>query len=338
MIKKNIKREIESSNISFLVGAGLSRPFLDTLNSIELDLTDAEKKGDQERIVQLKKDYFSKSILGNLKILRDEVDAKKDKVLNDYENFYKAVNYLLLNRADSILTKQVNIFTTNIDIFSEKALEKIEIDFNDGFSGRFNPKYNIGNFKKSYYKKSLHYENTSEIPVFNIIKLHGSLSWQEKDNNIFLDKNLDIVDKVDSELSTVNFGKIYDHLMIVNPTKKKWADTVLDRRYYDLLRVYSNELEKENSLLFVMGFSFADEHICDLTLQVANANPTLKIYIFSHSSNKDSIFDALESSAKNKNIIILYPNKGSNFDLEAITNNYFISGALDKEDGIEESF
>jgi len=40
--------------------------------------------------------------------------------------------------------------------------------------------------------------------------------------------------------------------MIVNPAKTKFEDTLLNQYYYDLLRIYSNELEKENSVLFVI--------------------------------------------------------------------------------------
>ena len=48
--------------------------------------------------------------------------------------------------------------------------------------------------------------------------------------------------------------------LIVNPTKEKFSDTLLNKNYYELLRIFSNELEKENSLLVVNGFSFRDEH------------------------------------------------------------------------------
>jgi len=48
--------------------------------------------------------------------------------------------------------------------------------------------------------------------------------------------------------------------------------------YYDLLRIYANELDKENTLLIVDGFSFADEHILEIT-QRALKNPTLLIII-----------------------------------------------------------
>jgi hypothetical protein len=35
-------------------------------------------------------------------------------------------------------------------------------------------------------KTSLHYKNTSEIPVFNLLKLHGSVNWKKENENIVL--------------------------------------------------------------------------------------------------------------------------------------------------------
>ena len=43
----------------------------------------------------------------------------------------------------------------------------------------------LSNFKKSRFKKSLHYDNIAEMPVFNLLELHGSLCWE-------LDKNDEI--------------------------------------------------------------------------------------------------------------------------------------------------
>ncbi len=313
----DLKKTIASTNINFLIGSGLSRPFLDVLHNVEVDLTAAEDAGDEAKVLQLKKKYFKKCMLGNLKIVDAVTDTNKDEVLQNYREFYKSINYLLLKREDSIFTKQVNIFTTNIDVFSEKALEETGIEFNDGFSGRFNPRYDIGNFKKSYFKKSLHYENTSEIPIFNILKLHGSLSWREDSGDIFLDQGLETVRKVNQD-----FEPNYSSLRIVNPTKKKFETTVLNEYYYALLRVYSNELEKENSVLFVMGFSFADEHIYKMTMQVVDSNPTLMVYIFSHSPGPNTTYEGMKTSAKNKNVEVIYPEDGR-YDLPAITDAFF---------------
>ncbi|CAB5499687.1 hypothetical protein AZO1586I_534 [Bathymodiolus thermophilus thioautotrophic gill symbiont] len=314
---KNIKKSIASANINFLIGSGVSAPFLEILTNIEQKLSEAEESGDPDEKKRIKKEYFKKSIRKNICLLTIPFMSLPQQFLQ-YKKFYKTINALILQRESSLLSKQVNIFTTNVDIFSEIALEDTGIEFNDGFHGRFNPKYSIGNFKKSYYKTSLHYENTSEIPVFNVIKLHGSVSWCTEDKNIKLDKDLKLVKEI-SNSSDDKFKENYDKLMIVNPSKKKFRDTVLNETHYDLLRMYNNELEKENSVLFVMGFSFADEHIKELTLRAANTNPTCVIYIFVHDDSND-IYKELKDDAKNNNIRLLTEEK---YNFEKINNFFF---------------
>lgn len=328
MDKKKIKKSIASSNINFLIGAGVSTPCLEILADIEKRLHKAESSGDTEEEIQIKREYFNKSILNNVNLINlSKKDSSSEclKVLERYKKFYKTINSLILKRESSLLSKQINIFTTNIDVFSEVALEKTEIEFNDGFHGRFNPVYNTGNFKKSYYKTSLHYEKTSEIPVFNVVKLHGSVSWKQENKSVQLDRSLQLVNKTNNSKNDKQFKNSYDKLMIINPSKKKFEDTVLNQTYYDLLRIYSNELEKENSILFVMGFSFADEHIKELTLRAANTNPTNIVYIFVY-DDKKQLFKKLKNRSKNNNIHLI---NDSEYDLKAI--NKFFSELDEKQ-------
>lgn len=65
---------------------------------------------------------------------------------------------------------------------------------------------------------------------------------------------------------------------IVNPTKNKFRETVLGLTYYELLRLYANELDRNNALLVVFGFSFEDEHLLEITKR-ALANPNLIVLI-----------------------------------------------------------
>ena len=323
-----IRSTINSANINFLVGAGLSADFLSVLGDIEEKIDHAERTDNKEDGLKWKRKYFKDSMVGNIEIISDKDNNKKDGVLDDYKNFYKTINLMLLAREMPVLTKQVNIFTTNIDVFSEKALEEIGIDFNDGFHGRFRPRYSLGNFKKSYLKTSLHYENTSEIPVFNVMKLHGSLSWRKgEDDEIYFDHKLDLVRKVEGAVDST-FEDQYEKLLIVNAPELKAAYTVINQLYYDLLRAYSNELEKENSVLFVMGFSFNDRHIYDITLRVANSNPTLKVFIFNHGCKLEAKYKRLAASAKNNNIEVLCPGESgcdqiAEYNLATITDSVF---------------
>ena len=331
----------QDCNVNILFGSGLSSPFLRLLGDIEVQLTAVEKMQDSRLSellrVSLYKKYFDGVMKKNLKILSSDPSALE--VLNSYRAFLTILNAILLRRKSSILNKEANLFTTNIDIFTEKALEDSGLEFNDGFNGRFSPRFSSSNFKKSHYKKSLHYDNVAELPVFNLFKLHGSLTWEQANNgDIVFSQNLkqverlatievaagDVLDVPDNASvealvamasgkavgpTGAEFAKEYEKLLIINPTKEKFRTTLLDQTFYELLRLYSNELEKENSVLFVMGFSFADEHILNITLRAANSNPTLLVRIFAHTSKAGEEIKAKfpAESLRNKNVEIVTP-------------------------------
>lgn len=364
---------LQDSNINFLFGSGMSAGYLDILSNIEQLLTelndDTTVTDDKQKSLlraSILNKYYEGVIEKNLNIL-DESSTEPNLIstLNSYKTFFKTINQLILLRRNKLLSKQVNIFTTNIDIFLEKAIEEVGLESNDGFGKGFKPKYDLSNFKKSIFQKSLHFDNSSEIPVFNILKIHGSLTWKRESQNIYFDNSLEQIKKVqttrrksllsvDTSKDTIaslktklpkrinirNFSiflEEYDKLSIVNPTKGKFQQTVLDQKYYDLLRIYANELERENTLLFVMGFSFADEHIRDLTIRVANSNPTLMIYIFAHTTpakrELEKILD-IENNVKNKNITIVSPSQSKqedeslkddfSYDFDNINTNIFM--------------
>ena len=342
-MKYRLKETIQDSNINFLLGSGLSLPYLKTLGNIETWLTDLESSGfdlESKKIIKasLYKEFFDGVISKNPKMLDGDSDSKS--VLASYSDFLRHLNSILLRRKSTILSKEVNLFTTNIDVFLEKALEEANLEFNDGFNGRFSPIFSLSNFKKSRYKRSLHYDNVSEIPVFNLLKLHGSLSWNlTTGNRIAFSANLgqvtDVIGKLqdarkelldvanDATIATLGiaavdmkvdpsveaFVEAYEKLLIVNPTKEKFKLTLLNQTYYELLRLYANELEKENTVLFVMGFSFADEHIREITLRAANSNPTLVVYIIAHSASAKAEIEArfTPESITNRNIEFIQP-------------------------------
>jgi hypothetical protein len=338
---EKLKDIIQDCNINFLLGSGMSAEYLNTLGSIEALLAEVEgiKGNDKRSIIRasLYKKYFDGVIEKNLNILNGDDDTIS--LMNNYKNFFEIFNKILLERKSTLLSKQINIFTTNIDICLEKALEDKSFEYNDGFVGSFKPKFDLSNFKKTLFKSSLHFENISELPVFNIYKIHGSLTWKTVDTNIYFSHTLKLIKnisevKIDSttlvdidptdtieslkiKASRVtcssseinNFKRKYEKLSIVNPTKDKFKETILNQTYYELLRIYSNELEKDNSILFVLGFSFADEHIRDLTLRVANSNPTLIIYIIAYDKSSYEDLKSKFIDIKYNNIEIVSPEK-----------------------------
>ena len=91
-------------------------------------------------------------------------------------------------------------------------------------------------------------------------------------------------------------------LCLVNPTKKKFEETVLDLFYYELLRIFANELDRSNALLVAFGFSFEDEHILDLTRRALD-NPELILIVSCYQDS--NAFDYAEKFKDKSNVRLL---------------------------------
>jgi hypothetical protein len=341
---EKLKNTIQDCNINFLIGSGLSCPYLSVLGNIEKLLTDLDNNAipeNQKKIIRvsLYKLYFDRVIAKNIKILDDDDGCVP--VMEQYKAFLHCLNSVLIKRKVTILGKEVNLFTTNIDIFLDKALEQLNLEYNDGFNGRFKPSFSLSNFKISRFKKSLYYDKTAELPVFNLVKLHGSLSWEIKKESVLFSVSLQHIKEIETKVlpadhlvdisdgatipsliaglggkkvssATDAFMEAYERLlMVVNPTKEKFRHSLMNQTYYELLRLYSNELEKENTILFAMGFSFADEHIREITLRAANSNPTLMIYVVAYTSEAKTQIEAAlgPNTIRNNNIKIVAPDQ-----------------------------
>lgn len=115
-----------------------------------------------------------------------------------------------------------------------------------------------------------------------------------------------------------SFATSYDStLCIVNPAKRKFEETVLEQSYYDLLRIYANELDRNNSLLLVFGFSFADEHILELTKRAIRSNPRLIVLISCHTRGDATWYRSLFPNADN--IYLLVPEDDEEIGLDELT-------------------
>lgn len=390
---------IQSSHINFLLGSGLSCPYLSPLASIETWLTEANQIEDDKLRLLVQDNLFIRYVETVMKpCLREHKVAGEDlyTVQDAYDKFLSNWNYIMSRRSSNLLNKQVNIFTTNIDPFVEEAAERLRIEFNNGFKGLQAPVFREESFSTIVSKVSPLYQNQSMVPSFNYLKIHGSINWKVgTGTEITYDSNLEIlrqvvksienypkeyrcIDLVEQELEKLNKGKEkadcvelsfelilkkavetvgceryeevetmksfrenYQQLVMVNPRKTKFQETVLDLHFYELMRLYSNALERTSTCLMVTGFSFADEHIAQITMRAAAANPTLLIIVFAYDEGaKISILENLRKggSTGNNNILILSPSdykkaqdekiqktleELQNFDLQSINKYVF---------------
>lgn len=353
------KNIIQSSNVNFLIGSGLSRPFLPTLGNIEQNIEAIEQhKGIDARVkkyvvASLLYYYFINVMYPNKCILSECGAEARVKTFQNYLDFLSTLNVLIRRRYSTIVNKQANIFTTNIDFFFEKSIEKLGMEFNDGFSGRINPTFSLSNYNKVISRCSHNFDNESRIPIINLLKVHGSLNWRYDNAKrivcSFDDTILDTIkavandckflsieenDNIDSIIGKVNeedineekiikFEEEYQKLPLVNPTKKKFAETTLNLYYYEMLRFLSNELEKETTVLYVVGFSMADEHIREIIIRAAKNNPTLAIFIFAYDESAMSNIKFNMNNDDYHNIKYLAPDKNAVYDFESINNLFF---------------
>jgi hypothetical protein len=124
-----------------------------------------------------------------------------------------------------------------------------------------------------------------------------------------LDKDVELKMHEIAELNYISlesFFNEYKKLMIINPEKSKFKNTVMDEYYYSMLRLLSYELERDQTILIVFGFSFADEHIRNLIKRSIH-NPYLRIYIFAYKRGQGKEFKRLLQCENQKNIVIIEP-------------------------------
>lgn len=346
---KNLKQLIQSSHINFLYGSGLSRNYLSTLGNIEKLLTETSESKIEDKLKNIiKASLFAAYVETVMEpCLPEKIKGNQgeyEKTFQEYVRFLNSVNHIISRRNVNLIDKQINLFTTNIDDFMEKAAEKTMIEFNDGFKGHIEPVFSEDSFSTIKSKSSTLYQNNSPIPVFNLLKIHGSINWMNKDNSeITYDAKLSLIRDLSEKLNEQfkkqlieikdqskieelereaftndllygendynRFNQLYSKLVMINPTKAKFRETVIDYHFYELMRIYSNALERSSSLLIVAGFSFADEHIANITMRAANANPTLQIIVFAYNENaKEKIKSILgKKGICNNNISIISP-------------------------------
>jgi len=365
---------VQDAHLNFLVGAGASSRLFGMLGDVESNLTEidqstADGQSKKRARASLYADFFDAVLVKNRNLLGEEASALG--VIAEYGRFLQTLNRVLLRRKSTTINKQVNLFTTNVDLAIEVAAETLRLELNDGFSGRFRPRFSTTNFGTVTSRRSLQYDNLSEVPTFNLLKLHGSVGWvAERDgagpyapqaSDIVFDSRLTSIDDIEERLTAIrsllievtkdtsaasliaeplpkqslapldDFLDAYEALPIVYPRKAKFQQTVLQQNYYDLLRVFSNELEKENSVLFVIGFSCRDEHIRELMIRAARSNPTLQIFVMAYSpadiSSIEFLFD--DQQITNGNIKVIGPRQADAtetqemYSLSVITDRFF---------------
>lgn len=306
VVKDKTKELFNMKNVNFLFGSGTSSPAIPVMKGLlkairKSELTDKEKEV-FEQIATVKNDNIEE-ILGTLysqkaylegigdfdsnemelckgliekiesviydkltpDLATDQITETSKKVLDNYKRLYSKVT----NRNKDL--SRINVFTTNNDLFNEAALDSLNIHYINGFSGGLKKYFNPAFFNYTFSKRMDTSLEKFE-PVNNMVylyKIHGSVNWVEDSSNANSYFNI-------RELTEIE--KSYNGKAMIYPTPLK-QNKSLGSPYVDLFREFQHKLLEPNSVLFVIGYSFHDEHINDIIYRSLVTNSTLILCI-----------------------------------------------------------
>ena len=196
----------------------------------------------------------------------NSTDDEYEKVLGIYQKFYKRM--ALRNKDHS----RICVFTTNNDLFNERALDSQNIHYINGFTGGLNRFFNPALFNYSMSKRMDTSIDKFE-PIENLIylyKIHGSINWIE-DNELNSNTYFKIRELVEPNIEANN--------VLIYPTPLK-QNKSLGSPYVDLFREFQHKMLEPNTVLFVIGYSFSDEHVNDIIYRALATNSTMNLVIF----------------------------------------------------------
>jgi SIR2-like domain len=313
-IRKNLARSFPSSNVNFLIGSGASYPAIPTAGAVEAEIASLFEAGDKDAAYLKLYAFLSTIQAPTNSLIAGATDAKIAETVGNYREYLGILEAVLSERRTSLLPKQATIFTTNYDLFIEQAAVPYSaMRLNDGFArvpcltGR--AEFSSRTFFTTTSTTGNLYNYKVDIPSINLIKLHGSLSWKrDGDSILFSVMHNPLLSTGKSAAEVRTFVEAY---AVVLPETRKFQTTLMDGTYYELLRIYNNELDREGTLLVAFGFSFADSHILAITKR-ALKNPTLKLVTFAFSDKDREMLIKLFDGCNNVDIVS--PGPGENLD------------------------
>lgn len=198
------------------------------------------------------------------------------EVLDTYQRFYQKV--ALRNKDLS----RISVFTINNDLYNETALDSMNIHFVNGFGGGLHKYFNPALFNYTYSKR-MNLNVDKYEPVENMVylyKIHGSVNWiynESSHNSFFNIMEVNKLNENDSESGVI----IYP-----TPTKQNKS---LGAPYVDLFREFQHKLLEHNTVLFVIGYSFSDQHVNDIIYRALATNTTINVVVINDISKDKEI-------------------------------------------------
>ena len=189
----------------------------------------------------------------------------------------------LLNFLSSLSGKDRNKFsviTTNYDVLIEEAAAENNFVIFDGFNFTPLPKFDSNMFEWNLVKEVPNV-NTREVEykdkTFNLVKIHGSLTWERQENGSIIRKSKDSITDT-------------NNMVMVFPSSDKFAQSYQEP-YFELFTKFQELIKRPNTLLISSGFSFADDHISKMVTQALKNNSSLKLLVTDYNIDPNRVWN-----------------------------------------------
>lgn len=248
--------------------------------------------------VKIKKDFVTKLVFLFKKFLFDKCEnlpTIHPKFLQEPFEVHKNFFRKLLLRPASL--PRVKVFTINYDLIIEKSLDSLGVSYFDGFSGTVDRSIQTETYNYDLYFPGETIEGKVKRVdrVLHLLKLHGSINWikvRSSSNNVWgIQQGIPKKDQ---------FG---DLMIYPSPIKE---GEILGYPYSEMFRHFSYSINRPQSVLFTIGYSFNDRHINRLIYQCFSIPSfTLVIIIPNIPNEENNELHRLVNKVKNQRIIVI---------------------------------
>ncbi|MFN6933913.1 MAG: SIR2 family protein [Tsuneonella sp.] len=260
---------LDASDLSCLAGHGLTldgdytrnlERLMETLHALRFVLSRSDDAGDVDEVAAI--DGMIAKVQAFLweRCTAGAFANGDDQVLGLYESFYRRL--VLRDRS----LPRPWIFTTNYDLFSERAMDRLGLPYANGFSGVVERRFNPATFRYALAEQlDISNRKWSAVDGFvYLCKLHGSISWTEDDHGLFPIRE--------------TWPQTAPSKVMIFPTPAK-QNSSLGSPYSDLFREFQSRIVREQSVLITMGYAFGDEHLNNIIYQALTI-PTFRLIVF----------------------------------------------------------
>lgn len=192
----------------------------------------------------------------------------------DYDESYLKHSAFINTVSHLVKTpSKLSIVTTNYDTLIEDAADSIGFTVIDGFTFAHRPQLDSDMFEWNLVKdieniktRELEYKKN----IINLLKLHGSLTWERSDKHIFRKEKNNVKNPI-----------------MIFPSSNKYMQSYQEP-YFELFIKFQELLKRPNTLLITTGFSFADNHISQMIIQAILHNKSLALLISDYNINQEN--------------------------------------------------